>query len=109
MFWRTASLFLVLISLLDLGRAQTGQNTAAAPDAQQTAPLAVQTTFRIRYVTGSSVYLVGGRNVGLSEGTKLVVQSVSARTSASEHYAIAYKRIQQNRGPVAGYSRRNRR
>lgn len=78
MFWRTASLFLILISLLDLGRTQTGQNTPAAPDAQPTAPLAVQTTFRIRYVTGASVYLVGGRNVGLSEGTKLVVQAASA-------------------------------
>jgi hypothetical protein len=82
MVWRTASLFLVLTFLLDLGRAQTGQSTPAASDAQPTAPLALQTTFRIRYVTGASVYLVGGRNVGLSEGTKLVVQSAPVQVAS---------------------------
>lgn len=62
----------ILLSWSGMGVAQS-----AAPIAPQenlpTRPIEVQTTFRIRYVSGTSVYLEGGRNAGLSEGTKLVV------------------------------------
>ena len=106
MLRRIASLFLLLNFLFDVGQAQSGQNVSTAQDAQPAAPLAVQTTFRIRYVTGTSVYLVGGRNVGLNEGTKLVVQSApsevgptAARTSTSPDNSAADSESEQK--PVA--------
>lgn len=83
MFRRTASLFLMLSSLVSPGHAQSDQSTSAASDAQPTSPLSVQTTFQIRYVTGSTVYLVGGRNVGLNEGTRLVLESASTQSTSA--------------------------
>jgi hypothetical protein len=56
----------VLTLMLSLGTLQmSGQSADATSSADQsTAPAAVQTTFRVRYVSGSRVYLVGGRNAG---------------------------------------------
>lgn len=65
-----------LIVLLSWSLQLTSQSTApAAQETPPTTPMEVQTTFRVRYVSGSNVYLVGGRNAGLSEGTRLVVTS----------------------------------
>jgi hypothetical protein len=39
-----------------------------------TAPAPARTEFHIRYISGSNVYIDGGRNAGLAEGTKLVLK-----------------------------------
>src|SRR5580692_983727 len=33
-----------------------------------------QTTFHVRYISGTNVYIDGGRNAGLVEGTKLILK-----------------------------------
>jgi hypothetical protein len=47
--------------------------------AQDSAPL--QTTFRVRYVADSSIYIEGGRNAGLTEGTKLVIKQSTQKAA----------------------------
>lgn len=48
----------------------TPAQVAEAPSAQALA----QTSFHVRYVSGSNVYIDGGRSAGLAEGTKLVLK-----------------------------------
>ncbi len=48
---------------------------AQAPDAAPQATAApVRTEFHVRFISGASVYIDGGRNAGLAEGTKLVLK-----------------------------------
>ena len=62
--------------------AQAPEATTPAQAQSETAPL--QTTFRIRFVSGSDVYIDGGRNAGLAEGTKLVLkQNPAAQANAA--------------------------
>ncbi len=44
----------------------------------------VQTAFRVRYVAAGSIYLEGGRAVGLSEGMKLVIKKPTAATDSGD-------------------------
>ncbi len=73
--WTALTLILSFCSLQISG--QTAEKLPPPP----TTPAEVQTTFRVRYVSGSSVYLVGGRNAGLSEGTRLIVESSVAHAA----------------------------
>ena len=84
---RVNRLLLLLVWSVQLAVAQNVQPTAPASDAQPTTAVEVHTTFRVRYVNGSNVYLEGGRSTGLAEGTQLVVRAVdasAAKTPASK-------------------------
>lgn len=50
------------------------ETTAAQAPASQTAAAPTRTEFHIRYISGPSVYIDGGRSAGLAEGTKLVLK-----------------------------------
>ncbi len=66
--------------LLFVSMACAGQEAEPAPDSA--APSAVEpvaaaptrTEFHVRYVSGTNLYIDGGRNAGLAEGTKLVLK-----------------------------------
>lgn len=80
---RMTSLLLLLTWSMQPGIAQTLQPTTAVPDvAPPTAPIEMHTAFRVRYVNGANVYVEGGRNAGLAEGTRLVVRAGAASTTA---------------------------
>jgi hypothetical protein len=49
-----------------------------ADSVAQTPQVQMQTSFRVRYVTEGSVYVEGGRNVGLSDGALLVIRAASS-------------------------------
>jgi hypothetical protein len=49
----------------------------------------MRTEFQVRYINGSNIYIDGGRNAGLTEGTKLVLRQSPAKTArAGEDTAI---------------------
>ncbi len=54
------------------------QQSALAPPAgastEPAQPVPTRTQFRVRYINGSNVYIDGGRNDGLGEGTKLALK-----------------------------------
>ncbi len=53
-----------------------------APQAAQTSPaIQVRTEFHVRYVTGTSVYIDGGRGDGLAEGTILVLKQTQSQST----------------------------
>ena len=80
---RMTSLLLLLTWSLQLGIAQSPQPATAVPEAAPpTAPVEVQTTFRVRYINGANVYVEGGRSQGLTEGSHLVVRTGTAPTAA---------------------------
>lgn len=62
--------FLFLVARLCVG--QQPDTTPPVSDATTAAPL--RSNFHIRYVSGINVYVDGGRDAGLAEGTKLVVK-----------------------------------
>ena len=62
--------FLFLVARLCVG--QQPDTIPPASDATTAAPL--RSNFHIRYVSGINVYVDGGRDAGLAEGTKLVVK-----------------------------------
>ena len=67
--------WLVLL-LLGLCLGALGQNPLPVTDGPETpksASVEVRTTFRVRYISGNSVYLEGGRGAGLADGMRLVV------------------------------------
>ncbi len=65
--------FLPLI--LFVATAVLGQVPAGAPvQPAPTEAAPVQADFHVRYISGTSVYIDGGRNAGLAEGTQLVLK-----------------------------------
>lgn len=56
---------------------QAGEQAPASPS--QAVP--VRTEFHIRYISGSNVYIDGGRNAGLTEGTRLVLKQDPTRAA----------------------------
>jgi hypothetical protein len=46
----------------------------SSPSVDATAPAPTRTEFHIRYISGNNVYIDGGRNSGLTEGTVLVLK-----------------------------------
>src|SRR5271165_4389647 len=61
-----------------------GQSPDSAPSQQ--AP--IQSEFHVRYVSGDSIYIDGGRDKGLSEGTKLILRQ-NPRSVAVQENVIA--------------------
>lgn len=63
---------LILLFVLEpcMGQEPEAAQQASAP----TAAAPVRSDFRIRYVSGTNVYIDGGRDAGLAEGTKLVLK-----------------------------------
>jgi hypothetical protein len=71
------------------------QDPASAPATQipsaaqaEVAPVStaapIRSEFHIRYITGQTIYLDGGRSAGLTEGTKLVIKLDPARATGSQ-------------------------
>src|SRR6185437_1088266 len=59
--------------------------SASASSTLPSAPAPVRSEFHVRYVNGDSVYIDGGREAGLAEGTKVVLkQNPSAADSTKE-------------------------
>jgi len=54
-----------------------------APAASQAAP--VRTEFRVKFVNGTDVYIDGGRDSGLAEGTAIVLKQAPAKKETSGH------------------------
>ncbi len=70
---------------LRLCAAQTSQQ--AAPDTQ---PAPVRSTFHVRYISGTNIYIDGGRDAGLAENTELVLkQDPTLPESDARNKAIA--------------------
>lgn len=102
---RISSLLLfssLLCVAIEPGEATARESQAAAPSAVQATPAAgspvpdaadrpvpTRTTFHVRYVSGTSIYIDGGRSSGLDQGTKLVLKQSTATTSkAGEDKAL---------------------
>ena len=66
---------LPLVSLLLIG-SHCGAQEAAPPAAEpnRSSPSAVRSTFEVRYISGTNVYIDGGRDAGLTEGMTLVLK-----------------------------------
>ena len=56
----------------DSSASEQPETSAQEPAHSQTAPM--QTEFHIRYIDGIDVYMTGGRNAGMAEGTQLIVK-----------------------------------
>lgn len=65
--------YLLIASVLVVAPVCAAQSPAAPPTASTTS-VAPRSDFHVRYINGSSVYIDGGRNAGLAEGTKLVLK-----------------------------------
>jgi len=52
---------------------------AQQPGAEPSAPAPERTEYHVRYVNGTNVYIDGGRNAGLTEGTVLVLKQNPAK------------------------------
>jgi hypothetical protein len=73
--------FLPLILFVHIvSAAQQPAPDAAAPAATEpVAPAPMRSTFHVRYISGTDVYIDGGRSAGLAEGTKLVLKQDPTR------------------------------
>src|ERR1700694_4791702 len=61
------------------------QDTMPVPvPSAQTATAPVRTEFHVRYVSGSNVYIDGGRSAGLVEGTELVLKQDSGKSETDK-------------------------
>ena len=69
MRWRT----LLLLTPFCLWRS-FAQEPAPVTSSESPATTAARADFQIRYVNGTNVYIDGGRDAGLAEGTKLVLK-----------------------------------
>ena len=73
---------LPLALLLLAGPLCVGQDAGAPSSApMQTVAAPIRSDFHIRYVSGPNVYIDGGRNAGLAEGTKLVIKQDPTKPS----------------------------
>lgn len=73
-------LALLILPICAAQEATAPPATASAANAPAaTAP--ARTQFHVRYISGSDVYIDGGRDAGLAEGTKLVLKQDPAKSS----------------------------
>lgn len=63
-----------------------GQQAADAP--ANSAPTPVRSEFRVRYVSGDSVYIDAGRDAGLTEGTKVILKENPASADAAKEKVL---------------------
>ena len=61
---------LLLLLIVIVPPVCAAQQAAPEPDA----PAPIRSEFHVRYISGSNVYVDGGRNAGLAEGTELVLK-----------------------------------
>ena len=74
---RCASLLLLIVAASCCLAQQPLQPADAAV---QSSAAPVRLTFHVRYVNGTDVYIDGGRNAGLAEGTKLVLKQDATKS-----------------------------
>jgi hypothetical protein len=72
------STLMLIAAMAPCAAQQTGQPSA---ETEHSAAASIQTNFHIRYVNGSNVYIDGGRDAGLAEGTQLVVKQDPTKPS----------------------------
>ena len=73
---------LVLLVLPICAAQEATAPTTAAPEAKApTVTAETRTQFHVRYISGSDVYIDGGRDAGLADGTKLVFAASGKRLS----------------------------
>lgn len=66
---------LLLVPLACAGQQSEPTPESAAPTAvEPVAAAPTRTEFHVRYISGTNLYIDGGRNAGLAEGTKLVLK-----------------------------------
>lgn len=65
---------MLFLSLLVLASSSGAQQPESAPSATPTAAAPIRSSFHIRYISGTNVYIDAGRDAGLAEGTKLVLK-----------------------------------
>ncbi|HEY1987223.1 MAG TPA: hypothetical protein VGG85_17540 [Terracidiphilus sp.] len=57
----------------------------ASPDSSETSQAALKRTeFHVRYVSGASIYIDGGRDAGLAEGTRIVLKQAPSKADSSK-------------------------
>jgi hypothetical protein len=74
-------LFFVTLTALGASAARA-EGPEDAPAVSQRA--ATRTEFRVKYVNGSNVYIDGGRDAGLDQGTKVVLKQAPARADDND-------------------------
>jgi hypothetical protein len=74
---------LFFLALTALGAsASSAEGPEDAPAASQRAM--TRTEFRVKYVNGSNVYIDGGRDAGLDQGTKVVLKQAPAKAETND-------------------------
>ncbi len=63
------------------------QEATAPTQSAQTSMAPARTQFQVRYISGSDVYIDGGRDAGLAEGTKLVLKQDPTKLSTDSAQA----------------------
>ena len=76
---RLTLLPLILLVPMVSAAQQPAPDSAAPTAIEPVVPAPVRTAFHVRYVSGLNVYIDGGRNAGLAEGTKLVLKQDPTR------------------------------
>jgi hypothetical protein len=75
-FWLLI-LFLLMACATKLSAPESAPTTTSEP----VTPVPTRTAFHVRYINGTNVYIDGGRDAGLSEGTKLVLKQNPAKAT----------------------------
>lgn len=76
--------FLAIVLTAQLCAAQQAVTPEVAPGTQEAAHSqadALQKEFPVRYIDGIDVYVTGGRNAGMSEGTQLIIKQDTTKAS----------------------------
>jgi hypothetical protein len=68
-------IFLIPLCAAQQSEQSTNAQTTAAP---------IQSAFHVRYISGTSVYIDGGRDAGLLEGTKLILKQSTSGAMPSD-------------------------
>jgi hypothetical protein len=103
MIFRMISVLILVAWSMQLAIAQHDQSATPAPVTQPTAPVQVQTAFRVRYVTGGTVYLEGGRSTGLAEGTQLQVRAADASATKASASNLPDETANADGSPAAPF------
>ena len=72
----------LLLAVLILAPLCGAQQQESEPSATPTAAVPIRTSFHVRYISGTNVYIDAGRDAGLAEGTKLVLKQDPSKSEA---------------------------
>lgn len=78
-FWLLI-LFVIMTCATRLSAPESAPTTTAS---EPVTPVPTRTAFHVRYINGTNVYIDGGRDAGITEGTKLVLKQNPAKTAKS--------------------------